>query len=331
MLRSPMTMSASPLQQRREQLRDLVARVLVVGVGVDDEVGAALERGVDAGRERRRQPLVAAQPDDVIDAARARDVRRAVARPVVDDQDLDDVDAGDRSRQIGERRRQRLRLVEARDLDDQFHRTPSQLWRILRPYLAISRTSFSITPSQVMRRARRTRRRPSRPRARRSPASPLIAAASASGVRRADEPVDAVDDELVRAARVGARDDRLAREKRLERDVAEVLVVRRIEHRQRAGVELDQLVVVDAAEERRPGPRRRPRAAARSTLARCVPSPATTSRIGRSTSRHRRHQQIHPLDRFDAADRQDVVAVGPGTSAAARAAADGRALRPAGR
>ena len=69
------------------------AGVLVVGVGVDDEVGARLERRVDAGRERRRQPLVAAQPDDVVDAARARDVRGAVARPVVDDQHLDHVDA----------------------------------------------------------------------------------------------------------------------------------------------------------------------------------------------------------------------------------------------
>ena len=43
MLRSPMTMSASPRQQRREQLRDVVSAVLVVGVGVDDEVGARLE------------------------------------------------------------------------------------------------------------------------------------------------------------------------------------------------------------------------------------------------------------------------------------------------
>ena len=72
------------------------------------------------------------------DAAGARDVRRAVARPVVDDQDLDDVDAGNALRQVRERRRQRLRLVEARNLDDElFHDN-----------------SFSITPSQVTVRAR---------------------------------------------------------------------------------------------------------------------------------------------------------------------------------
>ena len=112
--------------------------VLVVGVGVDDEVRAGLQAGVDAGLERRRQALVPAKPDDVIDAAGSRDVGGAVARPVVDHQDFDRVDAGDGLRQIGERRRQRLRLVQARDLDDElFHDT-----------------NFSITPSQVMVRAR---------------------------------------------------------------------------------------------------------------------------------------------------------------------------------
>ena len=38
----------------------------------------------------------------------------------LDDEDLDRVDARDLARNVGERRRQRLGLVEARDLDDQF-------------------------------------------------------------------------------------------------------------------------------------------------------------------------------------------------------------------
>jgi hypothetical protein len=130
------------VQQRRQQLRDVGGGVLVVGVGVDDEIGAGLERGVDAGGESGGEPLVATQPDDVIDAAGTRHVRRPVARPVVDDQHLDDVDAGNRLGQIGERRRQRLRLVQARDLDDE----------LLHPALAC--TSVSITPSQVIVRAR---------------------------------------------------------------------------------------------------------------------------------------------------------------------------------
>ena len=88
-------------QQRLEQRRDLAARVLVVGVGIDDEVRAPLERGVDAGGEGSREPFVAPQSNDMIDAGGARDVGRAVTRPVVDDEHLDDVDAGDGSREFG--------------------------------------------------------------------------------------------------------------------------------------------------------------------------------------------------------------------------------------
>ena len=106
-------------QQRLEQRRDLAARILVVGVGIDDEVGAALERCVDAGGEGSGEPFVAPQPNDVIDAGGARDIRSTIPRPVVDDEDFDDVDAGDGSREFRQGGRQRLCLVEARDLDDE--------------------------------------------------------------------------------------------------------------------------------------------------------------------------------------------------------------------
>ena len=86
MLRSPMTMSAVAVEQRLDQPRDVAARVLIVGVGVDDEVGAGLERGVDAGHERRGESLAPAEANDVMDAVRARDRRRVVARSVVDDE-----------------------------------------------------------------------------------------------------------------------------------------------------------------------------------------------------------------------------------------------------
>ena len=68
MLRSPITMSASPS-----------SGVLIVGVGVDDEVRALLEGRVDPRRESRGQPLVPAQPHHVIHSARARYVGCPVA------------------------------------------------------------------------------------------------------------------------------------------------------------------------------------------------------------------------------------------------------------
>ena len=69
------------------------------------------------------------------------------------------------------------------------------------------------------------------------------------GLRGRDAAVLAVDDELVRSAGVGRRHDRLAGQKRLERDVAVVLVVRRKDYSERAAVELDDLVVGDRAQE----------------------------------------------------------------------------------
>ena len=144
MLRSPMTMSASPRTSGSISLAMSRPDVLVVGVGVDDEVGAELQRRVDAGHEGGGQALAAPEPDHVLHAVRARDLGRAVARPVVDDEHLDAVDARQASRQVAQRARKRLGLVEAGDLDDQLGHGPHDY----------APTSFSITPSQVICRAR---------------------------------------------------------------------------------------------------------------------------------------------------------------------------------
>ena len=76
-------------EDRRDQLGDVGAAVLVVGVGVDDDVGAELEAGVEPGLEAGRQALVVGQADDVLDPVLAGDLDRAVGRAVVDDQQLD--------------------------------------------------------------------------------------------------------------------------------------------------------------------------------------------------------------------------------------------------
>ena len=94
-------MSASPARIGATSFGDVGAVVLVVGVGVDDHVGAELERGVEAGLEAGREALVVGQPDDVVDAVLARDLDGAVGRAVVDDQPLDRVEAGDLAREVG--------------------------------------------------------------------------------------------------------------------------------------------------------------------------------------------------------------------------------------
>ena len=146
-------------------------------------------------------------------------VDRVVARAVVDDQRLDDVDARHRSRQIGERGRQRLGLVQARDLDDELHRV-AIADQPLDDACPRDRCGRARTPRRPRRGALRDRRRGGR-----------CASPSGFGSGVGDAAVHAVDHELVRAARVGRRDDRLVREKRLERDVAVVLVERRKDDR----------------------------------------------------------------------------------------------------
>ena len=87
---------------RRDQRPDVLAAVLVVAVGVDDHVGAELERGVQARLEGGREALVAREPHDVVDAALARDVSGPVRRPVVHDQPLHRVEPVDLPWQLRE-------------------------------------------------------------------------------------------------------------------------------------------------------------------------------------------------------------------------------------
>ena len=107
---------------RLHELGDVLTAVLVVGVGVHDHVGAELQRGVHAGLECARQPLVVRQAHDVADAVGARDGDRVIARPVVDHENLDRIEPGKLAGEVGERRRKLLRLVLAGNLDDQLHR-----------------------------------------------------------------------------------------------------------------------------------------------------------------------------------------------------------------
>ena len=80
-------------EDRRDQLGDVGAAVLVVGVGVDDDVGAEFQAGVEPGLEAGGQALVVGQADDVLDPALAGDRDGAVGLAVVDHQQLDLVDA----------------------------------------------------------------------------------------------------------------------------------------------------------------------------------------------------------------------------------------------
>ena len=127
-----------------------------------------------------------------------------------------------------------------------------------------------------------------------------------------DEAVHAVLDELERAAGIGRRDHGLAREKRLERDVAVVFVERAVNDGERAFVQIDERLLVDRPRKGRCDRTSRAMPPAASVRARCVPSPTMTSRIGRSTCCMARTARSGRLIDSRRPDKQHVVAIGPG-------------------
>jgi hypothetical protein len=108
-------------EDRGQQLRDVRAAVLVVGVGVDDQVGAELQAGVESRLECGGQAAVVGQADELLDTVLAGDLDGSIGRAVVDHEQLDLIHALDAARQVGDRARKRRLLVEAGDLDDQLH------------------------------------------------------------------------------------------------------------------------------------------------------------------------------------------------------------------
>ena len=108
-------------EDRRHELGNVAAVVLVVGVRVDDDVGAEFQRGIEAGLERRCESPVVRQTHYVVDAVLARDLDGTVGRAVVDHEPFHPLEALDLAREVGQRGGKGYLLVETGDLDDQLH------------------------------------------------------------------------------------------------------------------------------------------------------------------------------------------------------------------
>ena len=119
--RSPTTMSAWPSRIGSTSAHDVGAVILVVRVGVDDDVRPELEAGVEPRLEAGGQPLVVGQADDVVDAVLARDLDGPIRRAIVDDEPLDLVEPRDLAGEVAQGDGEGFLLVLARDLDDELH------------------------------------------------------------------------------------------------------------------------------------------------------------------------------------------------------------------
>ena len=108
-----------PGQHRRRQLRDIGRTILVVGIGVDDDVGIVVQAGIEPRHEGTGQTTILVMAHDVIDAALDRDPDRLILAPVVYDQPFDAIEPRHVARKLRQGDRQCLGLVVARDLDDE--------------------------------------------------------------------------------------------------------------------------------------------------------------------------------------------------------------------
>jgi hypothetical protein len=106
--------------------------VLIVGVGVDDHIGAELEGALEPRHECPRQALMVLEHQHMIRAMLAGHGRRAVAAAIVNDEPFHHFETVYRLGQVAQRRRERVGLVETGNLNDQLH--GSALARGFRPW-----------------------------------------------------------------------------------------------------------------------------------------------------------------------------------------------------
>lgn len=108
-------------QNGAHQLFNVRTAVLVVRIGVDDDVRTQPQTCVQSGEEAPCQTFVAAEGYDVVESQLPCLLNGAVLAAVVDDEIFDGVDAVDVPRQITVCQLQRFFLVVAGNLNNQFH------------------------------------------------------------------------------------------------------------------------------------------------------------------------------------------------------------------
>ncbi len=120
-------------QDGLDEQRDLAAGVLVVGVGIDNDVGAEAQARVDAGLVGICQAAPGGVTDDVIDPGSPGAGHGLVGATVVDEQYFDDVDARDTAWHVADDFGDGFFFVERRDLDNQLHGISPQVRVVIIP------------------------------------------------------------------------------------------------------------------------------------------------------------------------------------------------------
>jgi len=89
------------IEDRLDQLGNVLACILVVAIRVDNEVGAESQASIQAPAEGARQAQVSLVTHDVVNADLSGYLHGPVGAAVVDDQDFHLIDPGNLPRDIG--------------------------------------------------------------------------------------------------------------------------------------------------------------------------------------------------------------------------------------
>jgi hypothetical protein len=87
----------------RDKRSDVLRTVLIVAIGVDDDVGTGAQGRFDAGAECVAEPASLRQSHDMRDAMGTCDFSRTVRASVVDDKQLDAIESVELAGQCGKR------------------------------------------------------------------------------------------------------------------------------------------------------------------------------------------------------------------------------------
>jgi phosphatidyl-myo-inositol dimannoside synthase len=115
-------------EDRSSNCRDVPAEVLVIRIRVDDDICSEKQAGLDAGHKSLGKAAIHGVPHDMVNPQLPSDFGSVVSRTIVDDKPLHTVEPIDSARQIIQCDAERIGLIEAGDLNDQFQ-SPYSPWQ----------------------------------------------------------------------------------------------------------------------------------------------------------------------------------------------------------
>ena len=102
------------VQYGLDESGNVAAIILVVAVGINDDVSPQDQAAIDPGSKGMAQAAVARKPDDVVSTVFECHRYGSIGASIIDDQDFDTIDTGNVPRNIADRGRQSRLFIRNR-------------------------------------------------------------------------------------------------------------------------------------------------------------------------------------------------------------------------